>query len=66
MGVFGRVSRIAAIVDDAMEHTYAQHGISRAGFSCWRRSGGAVSRSSFSLGALSSALVPRPAGSPAA
>ena len=57
MGVFGRVSRIAAIVNDAMEHTYAQHGISRADFdvlATLRRSGEPFQ---LSPGALSSALM---------
>lgn len=57
MGVFGRVARIAAIVNDAMEHTYAQHGISRADFdvlATLRRSGEPFQ---LSPGALSSALM---------
>ena len=57
MGVFGRVSRIAAIVNDAMEHTYAQHGISRADFdvlATLRRTGEPFQ---LSPGALSSALM---------
>src|SRR3712207_3544760 len=57
MGVFGRVSRIAAIVNDAMERTYAQHGISRADFdvlATLRRSGEPFQ---LSPGALSSALM---------
>jgi DNA-binding MarR family transcriptional regulator len=57
MGVFGRVARIAAIVNEAMEHTYAQHGISRADFdvlATLRRSGEPFQ---LSPGALSSALM---------
>lgn len=57
MGVFGRVARIAAIVNDAMERTYAQHGISRADFdvlATLRRSGEPFQ---LSPGALSSALM---------
>jgi DNA-binding MarR family transcriptional regulator len=57
MGVFGRVARIAAIVNDAMERTYAQHGISRADFdvlATLRRSGEPFQ---LSPGALSSTLM---------